>query len=159
MRVYLVQHAEAMSEEQDSDRPLTDVGREHTTWTATVAGKMGAVVDQIRHSGKTRARQTAEILGDTLAPAGGVVDVPGLAPLDDVVPMAEDLEAGGAGPLMLVGHLPFMERLAGHLLAGDATKPVIGFENAGIVCLQKTAERWQAMWIVTPQVAAILVEV
>lgn len=157
MRVYLVQHAEAMSEEQDPDRSLTDNGREHTQWTAAVAAEMGVEVDQIRHSGKTRARQTAEILGEALGPSEGVVEVPGLAPLDDVVGVGDELE-DGPGPFMLVGHLPFMERLAGHLLAGDASKPVVGFQNAGIVCLHKTDERWQAMWIVTPEVAAIMVE-
>jgi phosphohistidine phosphatase len=56
-------------------------------------------------------------------------------------------------PMMLVGHLPFMERLAGQLLTGDAEQPVIDFTNAGIVCLEKQDERWQAIWILTPDIA------
>jgi phosphohistidine phosphatase len=55
---------------------------------------------------------------------------------------------------MLVGHLPFMERLAGRMLTGEADQPVIGFTNAGIVCLEKHDERWQARWIITPEMAA-----
>lgn len=154
MRVYLVQHAEAMSEEQDPDRPLTDLGRKHTEWVAELAAKLDVEVEQIRHSGKTRARQTAEILGEALKSGDGVVAVSGLGPLDDVEPVAEEL-GKASGSLMLVGHLPFMERLAGHLLTGDAHQPVIDFTNAGIVCLERKVERWQTMWIVTPEIADI----
>ncbi len=152
MRVYLVQHAEAMSEEQDPERPLTDLGRQHAQWTADLAARLNVEIEQIRHSGKTRAEQTAEIIGNALSPTEGVVAVPGLAPLDDVKPVAEELDVASE-PVMLVGHLPFMERLAGQLLTGDDRQPVIEFTNAGIVCLEKTDGRWQATWIITPQIA------
>jgi len=154
MRVYLVQHAEAMSEEQDPNRPLNDLGREHTQWVADVAAELGVEVEQIRHSGKTRARQTAEILGAALVPGDGVVSVSGLSPLDDVAPVAKELDESSQ-PVMLVGHLPFMERLAGQMTAGDAHKPVIDFTNAGIVCLEKGDGRWQAVWILTPEIAGL----
>lgn len=155
MRVYLVQHAEAKSEEQDPDRPLSDLGREHTQRVASLAAYLEVQVAEIRHSGKTRARQTAEILGDVLGPHEGIVAVSGLSPLDDVRPVAEDL-AGQDRSLMLVGHLPFMERLAGQLLTGDARQPVIDFTNAGIVCIERKAERWQVTWIITPEMARLV---
>ena len=155
MRVYLVQHAEAMSKDQDPDRPLTELGRQHAEWVADVAAKMGVEVEQIRHSGKTRARQTAEILGVGLAPVESIEGVSGLSPLDDVVPVAEELDRA-AEPVMLVGHLPFMERLAGHMLTGDADQAVIDFINAGLVCLSKDDGPWQADWILTPEMAKVL---
>lgn len=154
MKVYLVQHAEAMSEEQDPERPLTDRGRQQAESTATVAARMGVEVDQIRHSGKTRAMETAEMMGEALSPKAGVVEASGLGPVDDVKPVARELDASSQ-PVMLVGHLPFMERIAGYLLTGDAEQPVIDFTNAGIVCLAKQEGRWQAMWIVTPEVTGI----
>ncbi len=154
MNVYLVQHAEAMSEERDPDRPLTDLGRQHTEWTAGVAAELGVQVEQVRHSGKTRARQTADILGQALSPQQGVVAVSGLGPLDDVGPVAEELD-GASQPVMLVGHLPFMERLAGHLLTGDAGQAVIDFTNAGLVCLEKGDGPWRATWILTPEIAGV----
>jgi phosphohistidine phosphatase len=59
-------------------------------------------------------------------------------------------------PVMIVGHLPFMERIVGLMTAGDADLPVVNFHNAGVVCLRKRDEGgWQVSWIVTPQVAAI----
>lgn len=152
MKVYLVQHAEAMSEEQDPERPLNELGREHTGWTASLAAKLGVEVAEIRHSGKTRAEQTAKILGEALSPVEGVVAAEGLAPLDDVEPVAKEIDAASE-PIMLVGHLPFMERLAGQLLTGDSRQPVIDFTNAGIVCLERKDGRWQAAWIITPQIA------
>ncbi|MFO7917764.1 MAG: phosphohistidine phosphatase SixA [Anaerolineae bacterium] len=153
-KVYLVQHAEAMSEERDPDRPLTTIGRQHAEQVTNLATKLGIEVQQIRHSGKTRAKQTAEILGDALSPAGGVLAVPGLGPVDDVKPVAEILDKS-RDPLMLVGHLPFMERLTGQLVTGDADLPVVAFVNAGIVCLERQLERWQVTWIVTPEIAAL----
>jgi len=150
----LVQHAEAMSEEQNPERPLTDLGREHAAWTGNLAARLGVEVEQIRHSGKARAEETAEIMGGALSPRGGVVAVSGLSPLDDVEPVAEDLN-GASKPVMLVGHLPFMERLVGYLLTGDAHQPVIDFTNAGIVCLEEQDDHWQASWIITPEIAEI----
>lgn len=153
-KVYLVQHAEAMSEEQHPDRPLSNLGREHAAWVADVAVRLGVEVEQIRHSGKTRAEETAQIMGDALGPTEGVVTVSGLGPLDDVGPVAAELDEAHR-PVMLVGHLPFMERLAAHMLIGDASQAVIGFTNAGIVCLARADARWQAIWILTPEMARI----
>ena len=75
MKVYLVQHAEAKSKEQDPERPLSDLGRRHAGQVARAAGRIGLEVEQIRHSGKTRARQTADIMGEALSPRQGVVSV------------------------------------------------------------------------------------
>ena len=113
---------------------------------------MGLQVHQIRHSGKTRAEQTASILGEALSPLGGVVAVPGLAPNDDVHPVANAL-AAESQPVILVGHLPFLARLAGLLLTGDADRPVVQFHNAGIVCLVREKDVWHVAWILTPEMA------
>jgi phosphohistidine phosphatase len=80
------------------------------------------------------------------------VTVSGLAPLDDVKPVAAEL-TGASAPIMLVGHLPFLERLAGQMLVGDPERAVVRFHNAGIVCLTRTNDRWQVSWIVTPPIA------
>jgi phosphohistidine phosphatase len=153
MQIYLVQHAEATSEQVDPERPLTEQGREDIRNVAALAAKLGVQVTQIRHSGKLRAEQTASVLGEALAPPNGVASAPGLGPVDDVEPVARGLDASPQ-PLMLVGHLPFMERLTGQMTAGDADLPVVTFHNAAIVCLVKGDERWQVSWILTPEMAA-----
>jgi phosphohistidine phosphatase len=109
-------------------------------------------VQQIRHSGKTRAEQTAALFAYALSPPDGVLAVPGLAPKDDVAPIAEALERESR-PVMLVGHLPFMARLAARLVAGDTERPAVEFRNGGVVCLARQDERWLVSWVLTPEIA------
>jgi phosphohistidine phosphatase len=154
MIVYLVQHGEATPKRVDPARPLTERGRREVVRVAGVAARLGVEVQQIRHSGKARAEQTAEILGQALSPPDGVVAVPGLAPNDHVGAVAEAL-AGEEGPLMFVGHLPFLARLAGLLVAGDAGRPVVQFRMGGIVCLAQADGLWQVAWILTPEMARV----
>jgi phosphohistidine phosphatase len=154
MNIYLVQHGEAEPEDVDPARPLTERGRRDAQRVAACAARLGLEVHQIRHSGKTRAEQTAMILGEALSPPGGVVAESGLAPKDDVRPVAEAL-VHDSQPVMLVGHLPFLSRLAGLLLTGDPDRPVVQFCKAGIVCLAHQESRWLVAWILTPEMAGV----
>jgi phosphohistidine phosphatase len=55
---------------------------------------------------------------------------------------------------MLVGHLPFMEKMAGHLTAGNADNPVFRFQNGGIVCLDRDSDKgWTIRWALLPSLA------
>ena len=47
-----------------------------------------------------------------------------------------------ADDLMLVGHLPHLERLAALLVTGNAEHAVVGFPAGGLVALDRTEERW-----------------
>lgn len=154
MEIYLVQHGKAMLKDVDRTRPLSDEGRKEVGQVAAFAARMGLVVSQIRHSGKTRAEQTAVILGEMLSPSGGVVSASGLAPSDDVQPVADAL-GGESQPVMLVGHLPFLARLTGLLLTGDAGNQVVRFRTGGIVCLAREQGCWQVAWILTPEMARV----
>ncbi len=149
MNLYLVQHGEAKTEAEDPERALTQFGTEVVERMAAWAAKAGIEVDEARHSGKRRAQQTAEILAHEIVPSQGVVSVSGLDPNDDVAPWADNL-AEESGSVMLVGHLPFLSRLAGLLLVGDPTKGIVRFRNAGIVCLIREEGRWSLGWVVTP---------
>lgn len=152
MHVYLVQHGEAETKQVDPERPLTDRGRETVRDVAAAASRLGLEVTRIRHSGKTRAAQTAAQLAQALAPAEGIEAITGLAPNDDVAPVAEAL-ASTTEPLMLVGHLPFLARLAGALLCGDPRREPVRFRNGAVVCLVREAEEWQVAWVLTPELA------
>lgn len=152
MQVYLVQHGEATPEAEDPARPLTERGREEVRRVAERAAALGIRVAEIRHSGKLRARQTAEILAAPLAPPRGVREVDGLAPEDD--PERAKAEIGPAGePLMLVGHLPHLSRLASLLLLGDPGREIIRFRNGAVVCLITVEGRWLVQWVLTPETA------
>ena len=152
MNLYLAQHGDSAPESVDPARPLTERGRQETQAVAAVAARLNLGVQQIRHSGKTRAEQTAAIFGTALFPPDGVVAVSGLAPNDDVRPVAEALERVSQ-PVMLVGHLPFMARLAGLLLTGDPDRAVVQFRSSGILCLACEADGWLVAWNLTPEMA------
>ncbi len=151
MLLYLVQHAEAKKEEEDPERGLTDKGFKDIARTAIFAAERCVKVIAIHHSGKKRAMQTAQILSDHLKPQKGIVQIDGLAPMDDpgiwagrLAKMNEDV--------MLVGHLPYMAKLAGLLLAGDKEKMFVDFKMAGIVCLKRLDDgKWVMEWMVVPE--------
>jgi phosphohistidine phosphatase len=107
-------------------------------------------VAEIRHSNKLRAAQTAEEFERAL----GVPrrEVLGLAPKDDIDPVAREL-ASSKDDVMIVGHQPFLGRLAAFLLCGDAGLPVVGFQNAGLVRLDRSEDgRWGLTWNLPPEV-------
>jgi phosphohistidine phosphatase len=111
---------------------------------------LGLKIGSILQSGKTRARQTAEILAASLHPPGGIRQAPGMNPMDDVIPWST---LNPDDRLMLVGHLPFMERLAAQLVAGSQEKPIIKFQNSGIVCLNRVERgiTWVIQWALVPR--------
>lgn len=151
MTVYLVQHAQSLPKDQDPGRGLSDAGRAAARRIAEVAAGYGVRPHRVFHSGKLRARQTAGIFAQRLASGLAPEEMEGLGPLDDVRPVAEALDTGGGW--MLVGHLPFMERLCGLLAAGDADRRVFKFQNAGIVCLDREAEGpWFIRWALMPEI-------
>src|SRR6266545_66491 len=140
MRLFLVQHGEAKSEEEDPERPLTARGASDVLRVARVAAGSGSVtVERIVHSGKTRARQTATAWGEALAVP--VEEADGLAPMDDPAIWATRV-AEQAADLMLVGHLPHLARLAGLLVVGDSDRPVIAFRQGGLVGLEVGPRGW-----------------
>jgi phosphohistidine phosphatase len=55
---------------------------------------------------------------------------------------------------MLVGHLPFMERMTAYLVTGSAAKPIFKFQNSGIVCLNRDPEigSWMIVWSLMPNI-------
>ncbi|MFO7836211.1 MAG: phosphohistidine phosphatase SixA [Candidatus Thorarchaeota archaeon] len=151
MRVYLVQHAQALSEEEDKSRPLSNEGEENISRMANYAEQqLNLSVDQILHSGKTRAKQTADALAKKLKPPEGVTQGKGLSPLDDPHKWGEHIQEANR-VLMLVGHLPHLSRLASFLVCGKEVDEVISVQNAGLNCLEKTEDgTWVVRYVITP---------
>lgn len=149
MNLFLVQHGRAKTEEEDPKRSLSAVGVASAEKTAKWLSLSGVKVSEIRHSGKRRAEQTASIFARHLSPPQGVAAISGLNPMDDVRRIADELREY-PNSLMLVGHLPFMSRLVGLVIAGDPEREVVRFQNAGVVCLREDDGRWSIAWMVVP---------
>ena len=154
MRLYLVQHGEAVSKEEHPDRPLTDKGRSDIATVLGALSRRVLPIDRILHSGKTRARQTAELIAHRLSPPNGVGEADGLTPNADVA-IWHRLLQGDDRTLMLVGHLPHLARLASLLLTGDPEAAVVTFRPGGIVCLERSEHgKWNVCWVVIPELLA-----
>jgi phosphohistidine phosphatase len=150
MVLYLVQHGEAESAAENPARDLTGKGRMDVERVAHHLKRLKLEVKQIFHSGKTRAQSTAAILARHLPPAAGVLAAPGLAPLDDPAIWAERL-APLEGDIMLVGHLPYLGRLAALLMAGNQERSVINFQMGGALRLRRMEPgQWAADWLIVP---------
>jgi phosphohistidine phosphatase len=150
VKLYLVQHGQAKAENEDPDRPLTpqgvnDVGRVARYAVERLSVQPGRVV----HSGKLRARQTAEAWGGLLNV--DVEETDTLSPNDDPSDWVAQLQTEAAD-VMLVGHLPHLARLAALLLTGDPTRSVIAFRQGGLVGLERNEAAWAASVVLPPPV-------
>ena len=149
MAIYLVQHGKSLPEDVDPEKGLALEGKEETVRVASTVRDNGVHVSIIKHSGKKRARQIAEIIASILAPKPRVEETQGLNPLDDVKILAKTLTK--EQDLMLVGHLPFMQRLLSYLVTGSDDRPVFKFQNSGILCLDMDDKgRWLIKWAIMP---------
>jgi phosphohistidine phosphatase len=102
-------------------------------------------VSVIRHSGILRAAQTASILAEYLAPLSATAQYAGLLPDDDPAIAKAEVEVANA-PIMLVGHLPYMSRLASLLVTGDPERTVVEFSPPTMVCCVKEGGPWKIAW-------------
>jgi len=150
MALYLVQHGQSKPKEEDPERSLSALGESVVLKMAKIAKEHNISVSSINHSGKKRAEQTAEIFAKTLNPKEGIQKIPGLNPLDDVKTIAGQLHS--EQNVMLVGHLPFMEKLTSYLIVKNEDLPIFKFQNGGIVCLDFDTERdsWFIKWTLMP---------
>ena len=81
MKLYLIQHGEAKPEAEDPERSLTVHGEEETKRVSLRASNLNIVPSRIFHSGKLRAKQTAELVAKGLRISPGSVEaVQGLNP-------------------------------------------------------------------------------
>jgi phosphohistidine phosphatase len=151
MDVVLVRHGEAEASAPDHERLLSARGREQIEALARTGELRGFAAARIVHSGLVRARQTAEILARTLAPADGVHEMEGLAPYDDPSSAARVIGQARA-PLILVGHLPHLGRLAALLVIGDPEHDLVAFGTGSALALVRDGPAWKLRWMVRPSV-------
>ena len=146
--LYLVQHGKAFDEKVDPERRLTPEGVYETERVAKYLGGLGVSVMEIVHSGKARARQTAEILARHLG-VTNVREVDGLNPNDDPRIWFERI-SGLDHDLMIVGHLPHLSRLVSLLIVGNPDVKIVEFRYSGVLKLSRIEGGWVINWFITP---------
>ncbi|HEY9080317.1 phosphohistidine phosphatase SixA [Magnetovibrio sp.] len=154
MKLYLVQHAEALPKETDSKRPLSEKGRNDAAKIAAFLLIADVRVDEVVHSGKARAEQTANILSKDVWSGQAAVEIEGLGPNDSTDHLMHSAEISG-GDLMVVGHMPFMAKMAARCLTGSENGMAVAFEPGTVVCLERiddseTSGGWALNWMQRP---------
>jgi len=151
MAIFLVQHGLSRPKDQDPDKGLSDQGRADTIRIAEVAKAYKIPVLKIVHSGKKRAEQTALIFNDSLGIKTPCEQIDTINPLDDVNVFGSTIDS--KSNVMVVGHLPFMERLVSYLTANSKDLRVYKFQNSGIVCLDCEEGNWFIKWTLNPDIS------
>jgi len=148
MRLYLIRHGISLPEEKDPEKSLSQEGKEQTQKIAEFLKTKSVKVDAIWHSPKLRAIQTAQIISKSIF-CPEIQERNDLNPLDSVEKFPEEIQSLNKD-LMIVGHLPFLQKLASLLLSGSETNQFISYKNSGVVCLEYT-DTWKIAWMVTPE--------
>ena len=150
--IYLVQHGKSFSEEQNPKKPLLDVGVEETGRVADFLKSKNIKIDIIWHSNKLRSIQTAQIFSRVLE-VKDVLQKERLGPLDDVFWVKDEIENLSCKSLMIVGHLPFLEKLYSLLIIGKIQdKRIVKFVNSAVVCISRGKDNFHLEWMITPSI-------
>ncbi|MEW6042501.1 MAG: phosphohistidine phosphatase SixA [Elusimicrobiota bacterium] len=147
MKLYLIQHGKALTEEKDPKRPLIEEGIRETEKIAELLKVKNVKIDFIWHSKKIRSVQTAQIISKAVSGAK-MIERSDMNPLDAVEKFPDEIENAG-GDLAIVGHLPFLKYLTSLLLTSKTEPEIVSFIYSGILCLEKK-ETWNIIWYITP---------
>lgn len=138
--VYLVHHADAVESHVDAQRPLSEAGARHAARLAEEAARRGVLPAAIWHSGKLRARQTAEAFRQACNPLAEFSAIRGLQPTDPE-DWIRDRLLGERREVMLVGHMPHLPRLLERLTGSAADFPA-----HGLVALEWDGQGGKETW-------------
>jgi len=147
MKLYLARHGEYLANDYSQGEVLSEQGVMKIKRLADFLGQAKLEVAAIYHSGKVRAQQTAELLAQRVQSQQAVEVHQGLLPNDEVSLLVEQLNALQED-ILLVGHLPYLERLTSQLIVGNDHRQIISFEPGTIACLEKTSHaHWMIHWV------------
>jgi phosphohistidine phosphatase len=153
MRVYLAHHGVALDPAIDARRPLSPEGQAKVAALAAAAAARGARPVVIWHSGKLRAKQTAEAYWRACNPLASFSASRDLQPGDSPRWMRDRLR-GETSDILVAGHYPHLPRLLSLLVTGRDVD-ALPFPINGIVSLETKddGETWKEVWRLPSPVA------
>jgi phosphohistidine phosphatase len=143
LRLYLVHHGDAVGPDMDIRRPLSAGGRSAVDRLAADAAVRGVKPAIVWHSGKLRAKQTAEAFWRACNPFAEFGATRDVQPGDRPEWMRDRLQ-GEARDVLLAGHFPYLPELLS-LLTGGVAQP---FPLHGVVALESNDNgvTWVELW-------------
>ena len=149
MNLYIMRHGQAAPTAQNAEQELTRQGRTGIEKLAAHLDQQGVKVKHVYHSGKARARQTAEIMASELAANVKLQVHDHIKPDDDPQQLLQDIQAWHEDTLV-VSHLPFIPSLVSRLTADAMASLAIAYTPGTIICLMPENNAWQIAWVEAP---------
>ncbi len=150
MRLYLVQHGDAVPKELDPERPLSDQGRADIHRLTEWLSSQNVGLAQILHSGKTRAKETAEILRPLLNSPSHIYQGQGLAPNDSPETFLHQLRDPEKDTLV-AGHMPFVARTVSQALTGAPDRQLVDFLPGSVAAIERSeGASWHLFMFMRP---------
>ena len=147
MTLFLVHHGKAVGPEIDPRRPLSDEGREAVEALAARAAEHGAKPAVVWHSGKLRAKQTAEAFWRACNALADFSATRDLQP-DDPPQWIHDRLRAETRDILIAGHFPHLPRL---LAALTRREGAADFPLHGVVALATDdGVTWKEVWRIEP---------
>jgi phosphohistidine phosphatase len=146
MHLYLAHHGDAVGPDVDPRRPLSARGEAAVARAALDAAARGMRPAVVWHSGKLRARQTAEAFWRACNALAELSATRDLQPGDPPLWMRDRLRAEPRD-ILIAGHFPHLPRLLA-LLHDDAEGSAAEFPLHGVVALVTHDEgaTWKELW-------------
>jgi phosphohistidine phosphatase len=147
LRLFLVHHGDAVGPEIDPRRPLSERGREQVERLAAEAAARGARPLAVWHSGKLRARQTAEAFWRACNALADFSAARDLQP-DDPPEWIRDRLRGETRDILIAGHYPHLPGLLRLLAPTPSGDERAAFPPHGVVAVQTDDEgkTWREIW-------------
>ncbi len=151
MRLYIVQHGDSVTKEIDPDRPLSDQGQADIRRLAEWLSSHNVRIAQILHSGKTRAKETAEILRPLLKSHSQIYEGQGLAPNDSPEAFLHQLRDRTKDTLV-AGHMPFVARTVSQALTGAPDRQFVEFVPGSVAGIERIdGASWRLFMFARPE--------
>lgn len=147
--LYLVRHGEALSPEEDLQRPLNEQGQADIVRMAHLLKGKNIVIDKIYYSHKLRSMQTAEIIADALKAKSKLSLLPLLDPEESINQLSyyvENLKESA----IFVGHLPNLDILTAYLLNLGTELLDFVYSPGSIACLKHVDDIYSLEWFISP---------
>jgi phosphohistidine phosphatase len=143
--LYLVHHGIAVGPDVDARRPLSTEGKADVERLAAQAAARGARPVVVWHSGKLRAKQTAEAFWracNALATCSATRD---LQP-DDPAQWIRDRLRGETRDILIAGHFTHLPRLLALLVPGGEASAEFPVNGAVALLTEDDGETWREVW-------------
>jgi phosphohistidine phosphatase len=146
VQLFLVHHGEALAPTVDPRQPLSPAGQAAVERLARLAAEHGARPAVVWHSGKLRARQTAEAFWRECNALAAFSASRDLQPDDPPVWLRDRLRYE-TRDILVAGHFPHLPRLLALLIERDTQGPP-PFPPHGAVALHTDDDgaSWREIW-------------